>query len=157
QRPHRAAAAPDPALAARPRRHRHLADDPDPGLLVHPDRRSAQSGEAGRLMQPRLQPWRPAKAGLLLAVRVSPKAYRDGIDGLAETSEGPALQGRVRAVPDQGEANTAVETVVAKWLGVAATKVAVTRGHKSRVKMLEIGGEPAMLEALIAARVEALD
>jgi uncharacterized protein (TIGR00251 family) len=106
--------------------------------------------------EPRARPWRCAKDGLLLAVRVSPKASRDGIDGLAETPQGPAVQVRVRAVPDQGEANAAVAAVVARWLGVASSKVAVARGHKSRVKTLAIGGEPAALEALVAARVEAL-
>jgi uncharacterized protein (TIGR00251 family) len=107
-------------------------------------------------MEPRAQPWRAAKGGVLLAVRVSPKASRDGIDGLCDTPQGPAVQVRVRAVPDEGKANAAVETVVAKWLGVPGGKVRVARGHKSRVKALEIDGEPGMLAALIAARVEAL-
>jgi uncharacterized protein (TIGR00251 family) len=102
------------------------------------------------------RPWRPAKGGLLLAVRVSPKASRDGVDGLTETPQGPALQVRVRALPAEGEANAAVATVVAKWLGIARSKVAVAHGHKSRIKTLEIGGEAGALEALVAARVEAL-
>lgn len=100
--------------------------------------------------------WRPAKAGLMLAVRVSPKSARDGIDGLADTPEGPAVKVRVRAVPADGEANAAVETVVARWLGLPQAQVTVARGRKSRVKMLEIGGEPGVLEKLLAARVEAL-
>jgi uncharacterized protein (TIGR00251 family) len=107
-------------------------------------------------MQPRLQPWRSAKGGLMLAVRVTPKAARDGIDGLADTPQGPAVKVRVRAVPDEGKANAAVATVVAKWLGVPSAQVAVAHGHKSRVKTLEIGGDPGDLEALVAARVEAL-
>src|SRR5262249_34999586 len=146
----------DPALAAGPRRHRHLAHGADPDLRFLAEGGDPQHREAGHLMQPRARPWRSAKAGLLLAVRVTPKAARDGIDGLAETPEGPALTVRVRAVPDQGEANAAVEGVVARWLGVPPKQVAVARGHKSRVKMLEIGGEPAALEALVAARVDAL-
>jgi uncharacterized protein len=102
-------------------------------------------------------PWRVAKAGLLLAVRVSPKASRDGVDGLADTPQGPALQVRVRAVPDQGEANAAVAVVVARWLGIPAGRVSVARGHKSRIKTLEIDGEPATLAALVAERVAALN
>jgi uncharacterized protein len=92
----------------------------------------------------------------MLAVRVTPKSARDGIDGLAATPEGPALKVRVRAVPSDGQANAAVETVVARWLGLPAGHVSVARGHKSRVKMLEIGGEPAVLGKLVAARVAAL-
>jgi hypothetical protein len=110
-------------------------------------------------MQPRAQaprPWRASKAGLLLDVRVSPKAAHDGIDGLADTPQGPAIKVRVRAVPDQGEANAAVETVVARWLGLPVRQVAVARGHKSRVKTLQIGGEPGALASLVAARVDLL-
>jgi uncharacterized protein YggU (UPF0235/DUF167 family) len=92
----------------------------------------------------------------MLAVRVSPKAARDGVDGLTDTAQGPALKVRVRAVPEDGAANAAVEAVVARWLGLPGTQVAVARGHKSRLKILEIGGEPRTLEALVAARVEAL-
>lgn len=108
-------------------------------------------------MTARDQPWRRAKDGLLLAVRVSPKASRDGIDGMTGTAQGPALQVRVRAVPSEGEANAAVAAVIAKWLGVPASKVGVSRGQKSRVKTLQIGGEPGALEALLAERMQALD
>ena len=106
--------------------------------------------------EPRPAPWRPAKSGLLLTVRVSPKAARDGIDGLADTPEGPAVRVRVRAVPADGEANAAVEAVVAKWLGLPGRQVTVAKGYKSRVKMLEIGGAPSVLEKLVAERVAAL-
>jgi uncharacterized protein (TIGR00251 family) len=101
-------------------------------------------------------PWRAAKGGLMLTVRVSPKASRDGIDGLADTPQGRAVQVRVRAVPDEGKANAAVAAVVAKWLGVPGSTVSVTRGHKSRVKTLELAGDPGTLDGLMAARVAAL-
>jgi uncharacterized protein YggU (UPF0235/DUF167 family) len=92
----------------------------------------------------------------MLAVRVSPKAAREGIDGLVDTAEGPAVKVRVRAVPADGEANAAVETVVAEWLGLPASRVAVARGHKSRVKMLEIVGDVGALEVLVTGRVSSL-
>jgi uncharacterized protein (TIGR00251 family) len=107
-------------------------------------------------MPPRAQPWRPGRAGLLLDVRVSPRAARDGIDGLAATPHGPAVKVRVRALPAEGEANAAAATVVALWLGLPASQVAVARGHTSRVKTLQIGGDPGALEALLARRVDAL-
>jgi uncharacterized protein (TIGR00251 family) len=106
---------------------------------------------------PRAQPWRSAKGGVLLAVRVSPKAARDGIDGLADTPQGPAVQVRVRAVPDEGKANAAVAVAVAGWLGVPGRTVRVARGHRSRVKTLEIAGDADTLAGLVAARVAALD
>lgn len=74
-----------------------------------------------------------------LTVRVTPRASRDGIDGPGEDAEGrPLLKLRVRAVPEDGKANTAVETVLAKALGVPKRQVSVVSGGKSRVKRVEL-------------------
>jgi len=106
-------------------------------------------------MPPGPQAWRISRTGLRVLARVTPKSGRDGVDGIIETAEGPALRVRVRAVAENGEANRSVESVVAQWLGLARTRVAVTHGGKSRVKTLNIDGEPGELEALIAARTAA--
>ena len=99
------------------------------------------------------QPWRAQPAGLSLLVRVSPKASREGIDGVMETAQGPALTVRVRAVAEKGEANRAVEATVAAWLGVPKSSVAVTAGGKSRLKTLQVAGEPVRLTALVEMRM----
>jgi len=98
---------------------------------------------------------RASAAGLEVLARVTPKAGRDGVDGLVETPQGQALKVRVRAVAEDGAANAALEKVVAQWLGLAGGRVRVVRGHKSRVKLLGISGAPAEIEALVAARVAA--
>jgi uncharacterized protein len=98
---------------------------------------------------------RATAAGLEVLVRVTPKSGRDSVDGLVETAQGQALKVRVRAVAEDGAANAAAEKVVAQWLGVAAGRVTVVRGHKSRVKMLGISGAPAEIEAAVAARLAA--
>jgi uncharacterized protein len=82
-------------------------------------------------------------------VRVTPKSTREGIGGVVETAQGSALTVRVRAVPEKGEANRAVETAVAVWLGVPKSSVAVTAGSKSRLKTVLVAGEPARLAALV--------
>ncbi len=46
----------------------------------------------------------------------------------------------MRAAPVEGKANAALETLIAKALGVAAGRVAVARGGVSRVKALEVEG-----------------
>jgi uncharacterized protein YggU (UPF0235/DUF167 family) len=89
-------------------------------------------------------------------VRVSPKSSREGIDGVAETAQGPALTVRVRAVAEKGEANRAVEMTVAAWLGVPKTSVAVTTGGKSRLKTVVVAGEPGRLAALVESRMAKL-
>lgn len=89
-------------------------------------------------------------------MRVTPKAARDGVDSLTETAHGRALAVRVRAAADKGEANRAVEAVVAGWLGIAKSGVAVGSGGKSRVKTLLIAGAPGRLGPLLEARIGAL-
>jgi uncharacterized protein len=89
-------------------------------------------------------------------VRVSPKSAREGIDGVVETAQGPALTVRVRAVAEKGEANRAVEAVVAGWLGVPKSSVAVTAGGRSRLKAVLVTGEPDRLAALVELCVSKL-
>ena len=89
-------------------------------------------------------------------MRVTPKSTREGIDGVVETAQGPALTVRVRAVAEKGEANRAVEAVVAEWLGVPKSSVAVTAGGKSRLKTVLVAGEPGRLAALVEARTAEL-
>lgn len=84
-------------------------------------------------------PW-ATKAGatLLLRVRLTPKSSRDRIGGIIETPEGPAIQAHVRALPQDGEANTALIALVAKWLGVPKSSIELASGGKSRVKTLAL-------------------
>ena len=50
------------------------------------------------------------------------------------------IQVRVTAPPVDGEANAALEKLVAKKLGIAKSKVEVVKGETSREKLLEIDG-----------------
>jgi uncharacterized protein YggU (UPF0235/DUF167 family) len=55
----------------------------------------------------------------------------------------------VRAAPENGAANAAVEALLAKRLKVARTSVHVAKGASSRVKMVDIDGlDAASLRAL---------
>ena len=95
-------------------------------------------------------PWRAGGTGLLVRVRLTPKASRDAIEGLEATAEGPALKARVRAVPQDGEANAAVIKLVADWLGVPKSAVDLAAGGKSRVKTLAVAGNATELAATAA-------
>lgn len=101
--------------------------------------------------------WRTAGGATLLRVRLTPRAAHEAIDGMMQTGEGPALSARVRAVPEDGAANAALERLVAARLGMARRDVAVASGLKSRVKTLRIGGDPAVVEAALLRLVAALD
>jgi uncharacterized protein YggU (UPF0235/DUF167 family) len=105
---------------------------------------------------PAAQPWRKISGGIRVLVRVTPKASRQGVEGIAETAQGPALAVRVRAPADKGEANRAVAAALAAWLDVPNSTVAVTAGGKARVKTLAVAGDAGRLAAAIEARIAEL-
>ncbi|NCP19486.1 MAG: DUF167 domain-containing protein [Erythrobacter sp.] len=70
-----------------------------------------------------------------LRVRVTPGARTEGIaivDG--------AVQVKVRAKPQDGAANMAVEALVARALGIPKSRCRVLRGATSREKVLQLSG-----------------
>jgi uncharacterized protein YggU (UPF0235/DUF167 family) len=76
-----------------------------------------------------------------LRVRLTPSGGADRIDGRARDADGNAyLKARVRAAPENNEANRALEALIAKALGVAKSKVSVSRGATARFKLLKIEG-----------------
>jgi hypothetical protein len=100
--------------------------------------------------------WRRSESGLSIRVRLTPRASQEAIGGIEETADGPALGARVRAAPTEGEANEALEKLVAKRLGVPRSTVSVAKGNKSRVKLLTVAGSPDVLErALLRTLVQA--
>ncbi|TIS86142.1 MAG: DUF167 domain-containing protein, partial [Mesorhizobium sp.] len=63
-------------------------------------------------------PFRPRDDGIDLFVRLTPKAAVDRIEGIETAADGRShLKARVRAVPENGAANTALERMMAKALG----------------------------------------
>jgi uncharacterized protein YggU (UPF0235/DUF167 family) len=94
-----------------------------------------------------------SKAGVRIVARVTPKAADDRVEGFTETAQGAALKVRVRAAPEKGGANRAVEEVLARWLGLAKTRVRIAAGDKARIKTVEISGDPLELQALVKARM----
>ena len=101
------------------------------------------------------RPHRPRTGSLTkLRVRLTPSGGADRIDGRAADDTGPYLKARVRAAPENNEANRALEALVAKALGVAKSKVSVSRGQTARLKVLEIETASAADIAAFIARYE---
>ena len=65
------------------------------------------------------------------------------------------FKARVRALPEDGAANAALEALAAKWLGVPKSSVRLVCGGKSRVKSLVIGGDVQALEGRLRAVISA--
>ncbi|MGA7810256.1 DUF167 domain-containing protein [Bradyrhizobium sp.] len=97
-----------------------------------------------------MDPWRYSAGGMTVALRVTPRGGRDGIDGIETRGDGRSvLKVRVRAPADGGEANRAVTELLAKALGVPKARVRLLSGATSRLKQIAIDGEPEQLcEAL---------
>lgn len=84
--------------------------------------------------------------GVRVALRVTPKAAQDRIQGVAVDSAGqPRLKVAVRAVPEDGKANEAVVRLLAKAWQVPRSTVALVAGHHDRSKLLQIAGDPQEL------------
>jgi uncharacterized protein YggU (UPF0235/DUF167 family) len=71
-----------------------------------------------------------------VAVRVTARANRDRVDGFVDD----VLRLRVAAAPVDGQANEAIERLLASALGIARARVWVVRGASSRDKIVEIEG-----------------
>jgi uncharacterized protein len=71
-----------------------------------------------------------------LRVRLTPRAHRDAVDGVRDG----LVLARVRAPPADGRANAALVKLVARTLGVPASRVDVVRGHSAREKLVAVDG-----------------
>ena len=97
-------------------------------------------------------PWTIAADGLLLSVRLTPKGGRDAMDGIETLSDGRAvLKARVRAIPEDGEANAALQKLIAKSIGIPSSRISVQSGHTSRLKVLKIEGDGETIATTLAA------
>lgn len=101
-------------------------------------------------------PWRHGDAGVIVYFRLTPKSSKDAVDGLYTTAEGPAFQARVRAIPEDGAANTALELLVSEWLQVPKGSVRLATGGKSRLKSVAISGDSEQLGQRLQARMAEL-
>jgi uncharacterized protein len=97
------------------------------------------------------RPWTPTADGLVVTVRLTPKAGRDSIDGITRLSDGSTvLKVRVAAAPTEGEANDALVRLLARKLRVAPRNVMLVGGTTSRVKRMLIKGDAGALSAALA-------
>ncbi len=80
----------------------------------------------------------------------------DAVEGVASSGGGLFhLKARVRAVPEKGAANTALEKLIARWLGVPKSTVSVVSGGTSRLKTVRVVGESTELAEKLAAAANA--
>ena len=82
---------------------------------------------------------RATSEGVLITVRVVPRAARAGLAGTRDD----ALLVRLNAAPVEGAANAELIEVLSDALGVAKRAVSITAGERSRRKTVLIRGVTA--------------
>lgn len=101
--------------------------------------------------------FRECRDGVELHVRLTPKSSRDAIEGVEANADGRShLAARVRAVPEKGAANAALEKLMATTLGVPRKTVSVVAGGTSRLKAVRIAGDLNEISAKLDALARAL-
>jgi uncharacterized protein YggU (UPF0235/DUF167 family) len=102
-------------------------------------------------------PARETPEGIVIGVRLTPKGGADEILGVEmRGSERPVVKARVRAAPEGGKANAALEALIADWMDAPKTKCEVIAGGKSRLKQVLVRGDPILLTNRLLARLQAL-
>jgi len=99
---------------------------------------------------------RRCDGGVILTVRLTPKTAKDEVKGVESFDGAAVLVARVRALPEAGRANQALEKLIAKWLGVPRSTVSFAHGGKSRLKQVKVEGDADRLTRLIAEKLSEL-
>lgn len=94
--------------------------------------------------------YRTRSDGLDLFVRLTPKSSADAIDGVRTAADGSVhLAARVRAVPDKGAANVALERLLADRLNLPKRDVSVVAGSTSRLKTVRLTGDGGVISKAV--------
>jgi uncharacterized protein (TIGR00251 family) len=97
-------------------------------------------------MKPYAARYTAIHGGVRLALRLTPRASRNGVDGVVADAEGrPLLKLRLVAPPVEGAANEALIAYLAKTLALRKADITIRSGETSRVKILHLAGDSAAI------------
>lgn len=92
-----------------------------------------------------------------VAVRLTPRARQNRLDGLARLADGtPVSEASVSAPPQEGRANEALLQLLAKQWQVPRRDLALVGGLKSRRKLVRVAGDARALLPRLAGLLAAL-
>ena len=93
-----------------------------------------------------MKPYAAMEGGVRLALRLTPRASKNDVDGVVQDGEGrPLLKLRLVAPPVEGAANEALIAFLAKALSLRKADITIRSGETGRVKILHLAGDSADL------------
>ena len=99
--------------------------------------------------------FRAVHGGVFVDIRLTPRGGRDQIDGVDALSDGrQVLRARVRAVPEKGAANAALELLIARALDWPRSAVDIQSGQTARVKTVRIAGDAEEIQRRLLAAIQ---
>lgn len=106
----------------------------------------------------RQPPFAPARGGVTVAVRLTPKAKREGLLGFdADASGAVRCRVAVTAPPAEGKANAALLRLLARAWGVPKSSLSIAAGASARDKLIHVAGDPEVLLPRLNAWEEQAD
>ena len=103
------------------------------------------------------RPQSPARGGLRLAIRLSPRAKADRLNRLSNAADGgTVLTAMVTAPPEEGRANEALLRLLARTWRLPRRDLSIVAGAASRHKTVHIAGDPRQLRERLDVLLAAL-
>ncbi len=97
-------------------------------------------------------PFRAVAGGVTIAIRLTPKAARERIDGIVSLPDGgAALKVAVTAPPEDGRANDALLRFLAREWRLPRRSFDLMQGAADRRKIVRVAGDSGVLMASLAA------
>ena len=93
-----------------------------------------------------MKPYTAVPDGVRLALRLTPRAARNSVDGIVSDADGrPLLKLRLVAPPVEGAANEALIAFLAKTLSLRNADITIRSGDTGRIKILHLAGDSAAI------------
>jgi uncharacterized protein (TIGR00251 family) len=106
----------------------------------------------------KVSPFAAVSGGLSVRVRLTPKAARNAVTGIATDAQGvTSSKATVTAAPEGGKANKALIGMLAKSWRLPKTSVLVKSGATHRQKTLLVEGDTEMLMKKLKIWIESIN
>lgn len=104
------------------------------------------------------KPFEIVPDGARMPVRLTPRASREGVQGLAFEADGSTVvKMSVTAPPEDGKANAALIKLLATAWGVPKSSISIASGAASRRKTVLVAGERPAIRRKLESWWEGID